>query len=450
MSSINDFGMPFTSEQGDRAYSALDFRTYFQSLVSNGVVGGLGNELKVNPQATPNKTVYVDTGTIFISGALRQMTGVTNLSLADNTSGNPRIDRIVARLDDTNRLIAFVVRQGTPAAIPVPPALIRTDTFYELSLARITLANGYSAISLGDVTDERNDSTVCGYFTYRAKSDAFNWKLIQSYSSAGTFTWTAPDLFNGQPYQIGVWMCGGGGSGGAIRIISSNTYHGAATGGGSGRSRTLFLAVTPGNTYSVSVGAGGTSVTLTGLTQTSANGVAGGSTSFNGVTVLGGKGGNAACSTSTRYVAGADGAQGSDARTSNSPINDAPACGVTTLSVFSGSNLAFGGRSAIGECFNPFNQTLYLAAGGGTGGFTYPPSGDYQNAVAMPGGGISGGSSAVVINGAENQSSIGGTSSSPGCGGGAAGTYATNGASLSTVSGAGSGGCVFIYAQKGN
>lgn len=169
MSNINDFGMPFTSQSGDRAYSALDWRSYFSSFLEDGIIGDFGNELIVKPQSTPNKTVYVDTGAIFIGGAMRILPVVTNLSISDNTSGQPRIDRIVARFNLTDRKIEFAVRQGSASISPSPPELLQNTSIWELSLAQVYLANGYSTITTSVISDERSDVSVCGYFRYRAK-----------------------------------------------------------------------------------------------------------------------------------------------------------------------------------------------------------------------------------------------------------------------------------------
>lgn len=169
MAIINDYGFPFNSVNGDRQYASAEWREYFESLVESGVVGNIGNELQVRPQASPNKTVFVDTGSILIKGALRSVATTVTLPVAENISGNPRIDRIVARLNLTDRKIEFAVLQGTPAGSPTAPALTQSATIWELSLAKITLINGYSTITVSDITDERADETVCGYFKYRAK-----------------------------------------------------------------------------------------------------------------------------------------------------------------------------------------------------------------------------------------------------------------------------------------
>lgn len=176
MSNINDFGMPFTSEAGDRAYSALDWRKYFGLLHEEGIVSGYLNELKVNPQTMPNKTIYVDTGSVLIQGAMRSIDNTINLQLADNSSGNPRIDRIAARMNVSDRRIEFVVKQGTPATSPLAPGLTRNSSFWEMSLARIYLANGYTTITNIEITDERLDEEVCGYAktTYMQQFDDEN------------------------------------------------------------------------------------------------------------------------------------------------------------------------------------------------------------------------------------------------------------------------------------
>ena len=162
MPNINDYGLPFTSQDGDRKYSALEWREYFSRLIHNGLIQNAANECQVKPQAVPNKTVYVDTGVVFINGAMRVLDAPVTLAVAENTSGNPRIDRVVARLDEADRTIEFAVKQGTPAGSPVAPALTKTEGVYELGLADLTLANGYSTITSGAISDKRWDVSLCG------------------------------------------------------------------------------------------------------------------------------------------------------------------------------------------------------------------------------------------------------------------------------------------------
>jgi len=176
MGKINDFGFPFTSVTGDRQYSAGEWRDYFTSLLTNGVVVESLNTLKINPQAVANKTVFVDTGSIVIKGCMRILDTTQNITIADNVSGNPRIDRIVARLNYTDRKIEFAVLTGTPAGSPVAPTLTQNTTVWEISLAQIAVANGFSTIVVGNITDQR---TYMQYNVEPYTSDKYFGKYSQ-------------------------------------------------------------------------------------------------------------------------------------------------------------------------------------------------------------------------------------------------------------------------------
>jgi len=226
------------------------------------------------------------------------------------------------------------------------------------------------------------------------------WTLLQSFTTAGTYAWTAPDINSGNPYQVGYYIIGGGGSGGAALTLdrSYDSLVLAASGGASGRTANGVLAVTPGTAYSVIVGGGGTENTIRQSTQIfyaggtpsliPANGsrvnvssgtrVANGSgslplpvrfsdgspgesSSFNGIRASGGAGGNAAISA----AAGSPGGQGSDA---SSPATiaafpTAPYSGRQTA--FATDPYAAGGSTYPLEAQNPFEPyTSFLIAGG--------------------------------------------------------------------------------------
>lgn len=102
------------------------------------------------------RQVKVKTGRACVRGHWYENTAEETVAIAANASGNPRIDRIVLRLDPSANSIVLAVVQGTPAGSPSAPALTQTDVgTYELTLARVAVANGASTIAAGDVTDER-------------------------------------------------------------------------------------------------------------------------------------------------------------------------------------------------------------------------------------------------------------------------------------------------------
>jgi hypothetical protein len=78
-----------------------------------------------------------------------------------------RIDRIIVEWKTTNYvdLPEVKVLKGNIASNPVPPALTNNGTVRQISLARIYVAAGTTAITASMVTDERLDPSVCGLVT---------------------------------------------------------------------------------------------------------------------------------------------------------------------------------------------------------------------------------------------------------------------------------------------
>ena len=74
----------------------------------------------------------------------------------------PRIDRVVLRYDAATLKGDLTVLQGTPASTPTAPAISRTAAVYDLCLAEIRRPAGSTSITVGDITDTRLDSALCG------------------------------------------------------------------------------------------------------------------------------------------------------------------------------------------------------------------------------------------------------------------------------------------------
>ena len=114
----------------------------------------------------------------------------------------------------------------------------------------------------------------------------------QTYVSSGT--WIAPDNIN----MVDVECWGGGGGGGGSTRRQAN---GGGGGGGGGYAKSTNISVTPGQSYQVTIGAGGT-----GGGQ-GANGGNGGSSSFNNNTVVASGGSGGGVGNATPGTAGAGG-----------------------------------------------------------------------------------------------------------------------------------------------
>ena len=290
----------------------------------------------------------------------------------------------------------------------------------------------------------------------------YRWDVIQSYTSAGTYTFTAPDLFgDGRDYEIGVFIQGAGGSGGVAKRVNSSNYFATAVGGAAGYNKISFLTVTPGDEYAVVVGAGGAAVDLdTAEFYHSENGNAGGSSSFNSVSADGGDGGAAAVGNSlTSFLDGAAGGVGSDAVVNDYALptgsypdavtlytGEAPALGQPSRGISFWSTYWYhveGGNGYPTMCINPFIGQRILSAGGYA---TLRVSGGYlvsQPVLTLPDGNSAG--AGLAYFGTDDVTADSATS--PGCGGGGAANGYTTDPVNTVTSGAGADGAVFIYAR---
>jgi hypothetical protein len=109
-----------------------------------------------------------------------------------NTDPNPRIDRIVARLDLATETVTLRRLPGAPAATPAVPALTQTDTVWDLPLWRFTVP-GNSGAPLASLVDDRYFADVdTGWQGASATAGdvTASW-LARTPSLAGNVSWNA-------------------------------------------------------------------------------------------------------------------------------------------------------------------------------------------------------------------------------------------------------------------
>ncbi|SHI11476.1 hypothetical protein SAMN02745823_02544 [Sporobacter termitidis DSM 10068] len=292
-------------------------------------------------------------------------------------------------------------------------------------------------------------------------------QLIQSYTTAGTYTFTAPDVNgDGTPYPLWALVDGAGGSGGAVAIKATGTGIVYASGAASGVRKCVSLIATPGSTYAVVVGVGGAPVTAThaataNATPTVTSGSAGGSSSFNGISTSGGTGGQALTTVQANddIVGPPIGGQSADSAGGYSVIwasnLPAPAYGklpVWNLYISSNAYWKFGlNKNTQAELLNPFDPAERLLSAGGavymSGSSLHLQS--VETLTDGNGGGAGEGQYANTIT--SNSTLTGHNATSPGSGGGACGnSYTVSDATytVTAISGAGADGQVRIYARK--
>lgn len=151
----------FNSVNNDRQYSAEEFAFYFKQFLTSGLYHQNGQPaLRVYKDSGMN--TRLEAGTAYIEGYMYQNTSDLILTHPVANQTNPRIDRVVLRLDRhvENRYIRAFIKQGSPALNPTPPTLQRDELIYEISLAQVRVNAGATAIEA--VTDERFNSSVAG------------------------------------------------------------------------------------------------------------------------------------------------------------------------------------------------------------------------------------------------------------------------------------------------
>lgn len=135
-------------------YTDTQFAELVKALMEDrtGVVSGLA----VIASSPAGANVTVTAGKAVIRGRLYWLNTDQTVDINDNTSGNPRIDRVVLQADYAAQTIRLVALEGTPAGSPSAPTVTETDNvLWELSLSTVAVANGFSTITDSNITRDR-------------------------------------------------------------------------------------------------------------------------------------------------------------------------------------------------------------------------------------------------------------------------------------------------------
>lgn len=147
----------------DRPANAENLAAYLAGFFSNGVLMQTDAALKVEASSGMNVQIHAGMGNINGKTILADAAEIITLDPASASLG--RIDRVVFRLDEANRLMEFDVLKGTPASNPTAPALKKGADVYEMCLAEISVPAGVSTILASHIKDTRADEMLCGAAT---------------------------------------------------------------------------------------------------------------------------------------------------------------------------------------------------------------------------------------------------------------------------------------------
>ena len=143
----------------DRAEEASFFAKYFSQFISNGVFPNPSTNMQV--LAMTGMQIKVSAGVCYINGYMGWVEN-QELKTIEQSDTQPRIDRIVARLDFDNRNIECYVKKGTAAGNPVAPELQRDYDIYEIGLADVLVGGNVVEIKQENITDLRLNTDLCG------------------------------------------------------------------------------------------------------------------------------------------------------------------------------------------------------------------------------------------------------------------------------------------------
>jgi hypothetical protein len=118
-----------------------------------GYDNGTNFGLEVTQVTIASSNVELKVGSALVKGTIYVNDATLTLAIAANASGNARIDTVVLRKDYAAQTVRAAVRQGTPAASPVPPTMTQVaNTTWEIPIADIAVANGFSTIVNSNIT----------------------------------------------------------------------------------------------------------------------------------------------------------------------------------------------------------------------------------------------------------------------------------------------------------
>lgn len=122
--------------------------------LGTGVLRGIYNELLVYADST-GLQIKVQSGAAWIQGHYFQSDAEEVLSVGIADVSNPRMDRVVVRVDWIAKTIQLAVLQGTPAASPVAPNLTQNSSRWEIELAQVTVDANAVTIASTKINDTR-------------------------------------------------------------------------------------------------------------------------------------------------------------------------------------------------------------------------------------------------------------------------------------------------------
>lgn len=139
------------------AITNVEHERLTERVAPDGVIGATSDLPLCYADGTGTRVVKIRSGRFALVRGSYYESGATDISiqLDANSSGQPRIDMIVLRLNRSGYTVAEDKITGTPAASPSPPALTQqtgSTGFWDFPVAQVAVAAGATSLAAGTVT----------------------------------------------------------------------------------------------------------------------------------------------------------------------------------------------------------------------------------------------------------------------------------------------------------
>lgn len=163
------FNAMLTGGEYDRKYNANDYADNLAVVISNGVLRGVDDDLKVTASGM---VVSVGVGRAWINGHYYVNDSKYSFAAVTAPTGGTRYDRVFLRLNNSLavRSVSLVYQQGTASNSPTKPAPVREGNIYDLVLADIYVGTNATSVI---VTDTRDNNDLCGWVYSTSGDNSF-------------------------------------------------------------------------------------------------------------------------------------------------------------------------------------------------------------------------------------------------------------------------------------
>ena len=141
---------------GDTEYGQDELLRYYDTLFYSGIAVSSAGVMDYAVTASAGK-VQVAKGFSILRGAWNYNDSTKSMTVTPDANYD-RIDRVVIRLDYSEKTCRIALKPGTAASSPAPPSLQQDSIRHELSLAQVRVSKAGQLT----ITDERYREELCG------------------------------------------------------------------------------------------------------------------------------------------------------------------------------------------------------------------------------------------------------------------------------------------------